>query len=330
MLVSLGGERPPSAGEPTSETQIDALGRSVVSSVNALDGGPQVPAPSAYLLYSKQMIPAWAVRVLVLALILPVAAATLDGLARARRRGHNILPWVLWVLSAALPFALIALVVRGLRLVGAIDAAPPGPLAGAAVPLHGRAAAILAILTVLLVLGLVGLRPLVLRAARSRSVGAFLDISGPGAAAGLLLVLCVVALAMWWANPFAAALLVPALHLWLWGAGWQRRLPRSLGLALLLGGLVVPILAVADYAGALGLSVPEAGWALALLVAGGGLGLAAALEWSVVLGCAISMTLISVRALRQPRPEPAPVTVRGPVSYAGPGSLGGTGSALRR
>jgi len=25
---------------------------------------------------------------------------------------------------------------------------------------------------------------------------------------------------------FAAGLLVPAPHLWLWGAGWQRRLPR--------------------------------------------------------------------------------------------------------
>ena len=87
---------------------------------------------------------------------------------------------------------------------------------------------------------------------------------------------------------------------------------------------------VADYAGALGLTVPQGGWALALLVAGGGMGLVAAVEWSVVLGCAVSMVLISVRALRQPRPEPAPITVRGPVSYAGSGSLGGTGSTLRR
>jgi hypothetical protein len=43
------------------------------------------------------------------------------------------------------------------------------------------------------------------------------------------------------------------------------------------------------------------------------------------------MTLIALRALRQPRSAPTPpVSVRGPVSYAGPGSLGGTESALRR
>jgi hypothetical protein len=39
---------------------------------------------------------------------------------------------------------------------------------------------------------------------------------------------------------------------------------------------------------------------------------------------------VIVLASRQPRPEQAPVTVRGPASYAGPGSLGGTESALRR
>ena len=67
-----------------------------------------------------------------------------------------------------------------------------------------------------------------------------------------------------------------------------------------------------------------------LLLAGGAVGLLAALEWSIVLGCLVSVIVIIVRTARQPRPEPAPVTIRGPVSYAGPGSLGGTESALRR
>jgi hypothetical protein len=39
---------------------------------------------------------------------------------------------------------------------------------------------------------------------------------------------------------------------------------------------------------------------------------------------------IALSALREPRAEPVPVTVRGPITYAGPGSLGGTKSALRR
>jgi hypothetical protein len=161
-------------------------------------------------------------------------------------------------------------------------------------------------------------------------VGAFLDVGGPGAASALLLVLCAVTLAIWWSNPFAAALLVPALHLWLWATGAGRRLPRAVVVALLLGGLALPVLAALLAAGELGLSAPQAAWSGVLLFAGGGFSLAAALACSVVVGCGVCMTLIALRALRQPRPEPAPVTVRGPVSYAGPGSLGGTGSALRR
>ncbi len=331
VLLSLSGERPPAPGEPTSEPRIDAVGRSVVSTIDALGNGPQVSAPSSYLLYSGQMVPGWAVRLLVLALILPVLAATVDGLARARRRGHGVVRWIVWVLAGALPFALAVVVVRVLRMAGVIDGAPPGPLAGGAVEVHGQAIAILAVLAFVIVLGLVAVRPLVLRVARARAVGAFLDIGGPGAAAALMLVLCVVALAMWLANPFAAALLTPALHLWLWAAGSQRRLPRALTVALLVGGLVLPVLAVLFYAEELGLGVTQAAWSAVLLVAGGGVGLRTAFEWSIVLGCAASMTLIVLRALRQRRSAPAqPVTVRGPVSYAGPGSLGGTESALRR
>jgi hypothetical protein len=330
VLVSLTGDRAPSPGEATSETQIDAVGRAVLSSVNALDSGAQVAAPTSDLLYSGQVIPAWAIRVLVLALIVPVVLATVDGIARARRRGHAILPWIVWVLAAALPFVLAALVVRGMRAVGLIDAAPPGPLAGGQVALHGRAVAILIALGCVIAFGLVVLRPLVLRAARARALGAFFDVTGPGAASALLLALCAATLSIWGGNPLAALLLVPALHLWLWAAGSERRLPRGLVLALLVGGFVLPALAVWAYVGALGLSAPQAAWSAVLLLAGGGVGLSGAVQLSIVVGCGICMTLIAARAMRQPRREPAPVTVRGPVSYAGPGSLGGTESALRR
>jgi len=56
----------------------------------------------------------------------------------------------------------------------------------------------------------------------------------------------------------------------------------------------------------------------------------AVLEWSVVVGCALSAVAVSALAARDAHPEQAPITVRGPVTYAGPGSLGGTESALRR
>ena len=68
-------------------------------------------APSSYLVFSGKAIPAWAVRLLVLMLILPVLVATVDGLARARRRGHSILRWSAWVLAAAVPFVLVVAVI---------------------------------------------------------------------------------------------------------------------------------------------------------------------------------------------------------------------------
>jgi hypothetical protein len=67
-----------------------------------------------------------------------------------------------------------------------------------------------------------------------------------------------------------------------------------------------------------------------LLIGGGGFGMLAAIEWSLYLGCAVSVIAIARGAARESRPEPLPVTIRGPVTYAGPGSLGGTKSAIRR
>jgi hypothetical protein len=99
---------------------------------------------------------------------------------------------------------------------------------------------------------------------------------------------------------------------------------------LLMAGLAAPVLVAAAYAATLGLGPFEAAWSWVLLLAGGGVGVVTALEWSVVLGCTFGVIAIAVQRARAPRPEDAPVTIRGPVTYAGPGSLGGTESAIRR
>jgi hypothetical protein len=151
-----------------------------------------------------------------------------------------------------------------------------------------------------------------------------------GGSAAVLLVLCICSLAIWVSNPFAAALLVPALHIWLWAVAPELRLRPAVLAALLLAGLAPPALTVVYYAVTLGLDPLHAVWNGVLLLGGGTVGPLTALEWSAVLGCAVSATLIAIRSARAPRPEDLPVTIRGPVSYAGPGSLGGTESALRR
>jgi Peptidase family M28 len=349
VLVSASGARLPAADEPTSPDRINDYGRAILESVSALEPGPTLPPPTSYLRWSGKLVPAWAVRLLVLALILPVLVATIDGLARARRRGYRVGRWVVWVLSASLPFVLTVLAIVGLRAVGAIDVAPPGPVGGDALTLSGRAVAILAGLACLIAAGLairwrVGRHVWAAEAApveppangdarvRSRRPAVADDPASPGAAAALLLVMCALTLLIWIENPFAAALLVPALHLWMWVVGPERRPSRPLAVLLFAAGLVPGVLAAVYYAAALGLGAAPAAWNAVLMLAGGSLSVMSAIEWSVVLGCVISLATMILWIGRQPRQDPAdlPITVRGPITYAGPGSLGGTRSALRR
>ena len=343
VLVSASGSRMPGAEEKTSQGQIGGFGRTVLQTVSALEAGEAVPAPSSYLRWQGKLIPEWAVRLLVLALIVPVLLATVDGLARARRRGHRVARWTLWVLSACIPFALAVLAVVGLRLVGLINIAPPGPVGGDALTLGGRAVAILIGLGALIVLSSVavwwfGRRMWAGEAAPERSANGRHrrrpevpdDAASPGAAAGLLLVLCVVTLAIWLDNPFAAALMVVPLHAWLWSVAPEQRVRTPWAVLLLLIGLVPGALAVLYYAMVMGLGPVTGAWNAVLMLAGGDFSVMAALEWSVVLGCVVSLALMIVRIARQPRPAEWPVTMHGPMSYAGPGSLGHSKSAIRR
>ncbi len=142
--------------------------------------------------------------------------------------------------------------------------------------------------------------------------------------------MCTVSLAIWITNPLAAVLIAPALHLWMWVVAPDVRLGTAPRIALLIAGLIPPVLVAVYYASALGLAPPGVIWNGMLLLVGGQVGLLAALEWSVLLGCVVSVVLIALDTARGDRPLPAPVTVRGPITYAGPGSLGGTKSALRR
>jgi hypothetical protein len=330
VLLSLSGERPPAPNEPTSLGQITAIGRTVLQSISALDAGSTVPSPSSYLVFSGKSIPAWAVRLLVLTLILPVLLTTVDGLARARRRGYSLTRWCIWVLAAALPFALVVAVIVIARATGLL-VAPPVPLGGDAISLHAGQIATLVGFAVLIAAGLVWVRRFVVwLVGPRRDELAGLGASRAGAACAVMLVLCLASLAIWVANPFAALMLVPALHLFLWIVVPDVRLPAPVTVVMLLAALAAPALVLATYASTLGLGPFQAAWSGVLLLAGGGLGVVYALFWCVVLGCTFSVIVIALQAAREPRPEDAPVTIRGPVTYAGPGSLGGTESAIRR
>jgi hypothetical protein len=310
---------------------VTEMGRAVLQTISALDGAAAVSAPSPYLILDGKIVPGWAIALFVLALIVPVLLATIDGLARARRRGCAVWRWIVWVLGCALPFAVGVAVVLAARLLGAIAAAPPGPVGAGAAPLHRAGIAVLATAAVAIVVSFVALRPLAVRLIAGRPAARRLGRNpDAGAAAAVLSVMCLVTIAIWLVNPFAAALLVPALHLWLWVVTPDIALSLPLILVLLVAGLAPVVLVVVYYAVTLGFGALDGAWSAVLLLAGGDIGPLAALEWSVVLGCVVSVGLIALRAARRERPQPAAVTIRGPATYAGPGSLGGTKSALRR
>jgi hypothetical protein len=341
VLLSLSGERGPQPGEALPSNPADAtlrlgnIGQAVVQMVDALDAGSSIAKPTAGVVLSTKVVPLWAVRLLVLALILPVLAVMVDGLARARRRGHTITRWVGWVLGGAVPFVLGLLIIKLAKLTSVIPVAPPGPVGSGQVPMQTAGLLVLIVVAIAIVAGFALLRPVCIRLSAQLSREELQGDAGAAEAAqaagpALLLVACVVALAVWWSNPFAAALLVGALHLWIWVVDPDVRIPRPVAVLMLLVGLVPPALVIAYYVHAFGLSGSDVLWNGTLLIAGGQLSLAMALAWSVVLGCFAGVLVIAISAPGAQRADQPAVTVRGPVTYAGPGSLGGTESALRR
>ncbi len=329
VTLSLSGDHAAAPAEPVSAQRIGALGRTLTAAADALDSGPAIPSAEPYLLFSGKVVPAWAVRLLVLALMVPVFLVAVDGLARARRRRYQPSRGIAWSVAGALPFLLGALMMIGGRLLSVLKAAPPGPVPPGQIPVRGQTVWLLVALAIVIPSATFLVHRLAVRSsARHGEDGA--QGPDPGLAIGVLCVMCVAAFALWLVNPFAAVLVVPALHLWLWLLDPELRPRPVLVVVLLLGGLVAPVLMLLGYAQTLGYGPAETIWNGLLLVAGGQLVPVLVVIWSVLLGCAVAVVMTAIENLRQPRPEEAPVTVRGPVTYAGPGSLGGTNSALRR
>ena len=324
VLLSASGERPPAADAPVSLDRLSAFGRTALQSITALEDGPAVPGPSAYLVYDGKVIPGWAIRILVLTLILPVLAVAIDGYARARRRGVAVGRWFGVIVASAVPFGLVVGLLVGLKQTGLMKIAPPEPVETTSVVPHAAGIAILVSIVCVLVGSIALMRPWLARLARRRGATA------GGAIVATPLVMCATAIAVWVGHPFAAALIVPALNLWVWVMAPEASLPRSVRWALVLVGFVPFVLIAVYYAVTLGLGPVDLAWSAAMMLAGGHIGVFSALAWSLLLGCAAVVVGVALQATRVRSEGELPITVRGPATYAGPGSLGGTESALRR
>jgi len=331
VLVQVSGERGPAGDGRIDAERLEAMGRSVLSAVDALDAAPDVTqARQNGIVLQRQQMPQWAVRLLVLMLMLPVLATAIDGLARARRWRLHPGRWAAWALSCAVPFAATALLTRLLGLSGMLGPVPAGPLLSGALKFDAGSATGLALLVACFVLCWFAWGAL------TRWAGWGTRPEPEVGGLSTVLVACPLAVLVWVFNPYTALLLVPALHVWLVLAAPELRPHRVLGWVGLLGLAALPLVVVVlFYAHQLGLGPGDVVWDGVLLLAGGFVGPAAAILWSVGFGCGVSTLLLALvhdvpSGDSDRMPEPLEVTIRGPLSYAGPGSLGGTESALRR
>jgi hypothetical protein len=325
VLVTVSGERGPGAATAVSQDRLQEMGRTVLRTITALDGRAEpIPGPRAEVFFSRKLVPGWAIRLVVGALILPALIAAIDGFARVRRRREPVARWLAWTLAGAVPFVVAWLFALFLELTGLLPVAPPAPLPAGAIPLDGAGIASMVAVALVVIVGWLALRPLAVRVARVRGAP-----DSPGAGAAVLLALAVLSAAVWAVNPFAAALLLPGLHLALLLLAPELRLRRGLQVLAIVLALAPFALVALYYATEFGLSADEVLWDALLLVVGGGVGIPGVLAWCLGLGLfGDALAILYARARRAPEGD-APRT-RGPARYAGPGSLGGTESALRR
>jgi hypothetical protein len=335
VLLQMSGERGPGAGARVSRDRFAEAGRGALRSVIALDeaggrgsGGETAPPFAGEhegVVTLRNVLPGWSVRLLVLCLLLPALLAALDSFFRARRRHLHTGAWFAWALAAGAAVPLAWAWLRVLAIAGALPA-PHAPVDPSDLRLDGGEAVALASVALALAGGVLLVRPLTRAGHAARGNAA---AGAAGAVVGALV--CGIALAVWLVNPYAAALLLPAAHLWLFLGIPQTRLRGRVAWLALAAGLLLPLFVLGYELRALRANPFGLLRMWLVATAGGHVSLWSALALGVLAGCLATLVRIlrARRRIAAAAPDERPRT-RGPVTYAGPGSLGGTESALRR
>ena len=252
--------------------------------------------PDSYVTIAGRVAPSWPLLWLALGLILPVLVASIDALARARRRGEAVLPWIPWALGAIVPFVVGLALAEALVLVGLADDAPPSPPDPSASGIDGGGIGVL--VAVAIAIGLAFLLTWSSLGRGERTVRR--DPTAPGAGVVVTLVLCALTIASWAINPFMGLALVLPLHLWMLAMLTDIAARHRLWLAL--AGLLPAVLIVLTYAQHLRMGPLDGAWYLFLLVTGHHVGLASALLGCVALGMLACVFAIVLAHARQARP----------------------------
>jgi hypothetical protein len=335
-LSGSGELRPARSGEHVDVQRYGALGRAALRVVSSLDASNEEPqhGPPAYIQFAGKLMPTWPVRLLALAFVLPALIAGIDAFARARRRREPVAVWLVWLASALLPFVLGLALALLLVLVGIAKDAPPAPLDPRSIVLDTGAWGTLIATALAVALAWVLARSSVLRRAATLP-----DASAPGAACIASLALSLLVLALVVTNPYAALLLVPAVHLWMLATLTDVRWRG--GLVMFLLGLLPVVWVALYYLVHFDLGPIQGAWYLFLLVTGNQTGVfttACLVVLAAITGSVAAILLARARrgdeagaprrGGRKP-PEQQP-SIFGPGGHAGPGAIGQARSTLGR
>jgi hypothetical protein len=298
VRISSAGELPPAPerDKPSeiSIGSIDRFGRAALALTLALDNSPSPleHGPGAYIGLAGNLLPGWALALVALGLLLPVAAVAAQGVGSSARSPLEAARSLAWAARPALPFIAALLVLYVLDLFGVVPD-PPFPFDPQAqeLGLGGRLGALAALVT--LVAGFWLLRPLRPPPPTAAAV----------AAPAALALAALVVLLIWLLNPYLALVLALGLNVWVLAA--LPSIPgRIAAFGLVTLGFVPLLLAVGDLAGRLG-GGDGIFRDLVLMLSDGQIGFGLAL-----LGCLLAGAATAIVALAGPAPSLPPPEIR--------------------
>lgn len=299
VRISSKGERPlaPTADEPDdiSASTLGQFGRATLATLFALDaaGAPLDHGPNAYIGLVGNLLPGWALALVSMSLIVPLIVVALAAGVRAARRPEVLLAATVWVLIRSLPLV-VALFVTYLLGFAGLMPRPAFPYDPGRFPIGIAETIGLVLIGAVLLGGLFVVKPW---RKPPPSVG------GGGAAAACATLIALGGLGVWFANPYLALLIVPALHAWMLLLAESTAVGSVLALGITLVGLVPLFAALGVIAGHLAVG-RDVFWQFFLLLGNGQISPALALLGCLLAGCGLSALALARSRIYAAPPAP--------------------------
>jgi hypothetical protein len=262
ITLSSAGDRPPPAFGDTTErlngNRLTSIGRASQALLGSLDEEVELAeGTSSYLYLGARVIGGWSIVLILFTALLPCLAVVVDLFARLRRRHIPLAPALRSYRTRLLFWLFALLLFEAFVYLGAWKTGAARPLAPELSPGTEWPVAALAVFTCVLIVGWFVARD---RLIPRRPLGDGEELAGQVAALLVLGVLSLLVVAM---NPYALIFVLPTLHIWIWLPQVRGR-PAPVSVAVLLGGLLGPLLLVGSVATRLDLGF-DAPWYLGQL-----------------------------------------------------------------